>query len=223
MLLCVRSLWFFLTGVTIKRFLWLSEETLHVGLLNSVGTIKGHRDSLSPIEGIFCINRLLRLYRARGEILWLEWEVCTIGSHVWTLVPQLVAPFGKVLKPLGAGASLEELSQWVLALSLSSPPLPVLSVLVTMPLLSATMSSLPCLYLSGTVSQQNPFLSSIASVRIFYHSNEKATKTSVLGVLPWDNELKVLAHLSCFNHWRIILLQPNLHHSQISNIVYIET
>lgn len=95
-----------------------------------------------------------------------------------------MAPFGKVLKPLGAGASLEELSQWVLALSLSSPPLPVLSVLVTMPLLSATMSSLPCLYLSGTVSQQNPFLSSVAFVRIFYHSNEKATKTSVLGVLP---------------------------------------
>lgn len=43
-------------------------------------------------------------------VVWL-WNV-SIGSWVWTLAPHLVMMFGKVVKTLGGGVSLEQVGHW---------------------------------------------------------------------------------------------------------------
>lgn len=62
--------------------------------------------------------------RKLSEVVWrFEWEMFLIGSYVWTLGPQLVVLFGKVLGPLVGRALLEEIHQCVYSLV----PLPILS------------------------------------------------------------------------------------------------
>lgn len=42
-----------------------------------------------------------------------EWELPCFGPHVCPLGSQLMALFGKVVEPIGGGASLGEESHWV--------------------------------------------------------------------------------------------------------------
>lgn len=147
-------------------------------------------------------------------LLWFGRIKSPVGSWLWTLGPHLVTLLDNITEPVGGGTVMEE----VWGLSLVPLPFPFLPLCFLCadeiwslqtpgwPHTPASILLLPqWMVCPETVSPDKPFLSKVAFVRIFYHSNSKINNTCVFNSPVCTQE---------WNFWVIKKSQSLLKNSQ---------